>query len=109
MLTITGLYIYPIKSLGGIALQEAELSDRGFQYDRRWMLVDENGRFLSQREVAQMALLKVSLQPQGLLVKHAAKPGTEMLIPFEPATTDTMMVEVWSDRCRGHLVSAEAD
>jgi uncharacterized protein len=109
MLTITGLYIYPIKSLGGISLQEATLSDRGFQYDRRWMLVDENGRFLSQREVAQMALLKVSLHEQGLLVTHSGKPGTELLIPFESGTTDTMMVEVWSDRCRARLVSTEAD
>ena len=60
MLQISALYIYPIKSLGGIALDTAVLTDRGLQHDRRWMLIDANSRFLSQRENAQMALLKTA-------------------------------------------------
>src|SRR5687767_15499818 len=109
MLTISELHIYPIKSLGGIALQEATLSDRGFTYDRRWMLVDKENRFISQREVADMALLKVSLQKQGLQVKHIHRPGSDFTIPFEPATSETEMVTIWGDRCRAQLVSAAAD
>jgi uncharacterized protein YcbX len=58
MLRISQLYIYPIKSLGGIALNSARLTDRGLEHDRRWMLIDENNRFLSQRENAQMPLFK---------------------------------------------------
>ncbi|MFY7838874.1 MAG: MOSC N-terminal beta barrel domain-containing protein, partial [Lacibacter sp.] len=50
MLSISHLYVYPIKSLGGIELTEARLTDRGIEHDRRWMLTDENNRFLTQRE-----------------------------------------------------------
>ena len=49
MLTLTGLYIYPIKSLGGISLPEADITSRGLAYDRRWMLVDDQNNFISQR------------------------------------------------------------
>lgn len=109
MLTVSELYIYPIKSLGGITLSEAALTDRGFTYDRRWMLVDADNRFLSQREVAAMALLKVSLHEQGLWVQNISKPDASFLVPFQPATTETTMVSVWSDRCRAQWVSAAAD
>ena len=51
MLTVSELFIYPIKSLGGISVSSAKISDRGIDFDRRWMLVDENNRFLTQREV----------------------------------------------------------
>lgn len=108
MLTVSGLYIYPIKSLGGIALNEASLTDRGFEYDRRWMLVDDENRFLSQREVAAMALLKVSIHDEGLLVKNI-RPGSSFIIPFQPTATETTMVTVWSDRCRAQWVSTNAD
>ncbi|MDB5009625.1 MAG: hypothetical protein JWQ06_414, partial [Mucilaginibacter sp.] len=56
MLKINELYIYPVKSLGGIKVNKAYVTDRGLEYDRRWMLVDKYNRFISQREVAQMAL-----------------------------------------------------
>jgi uncharacterized protein YcbX len=46
MYTISQLFIYPVKSLGGIALPVAQLTDRGFEYDRKWMLVDANNQFL---------------------------------------------------------------
>jgi uncharacterized protein YcbX len=109
MLTLTELHIYPIKSLGGISLTQATLTDRGFEHDRRWMLVDAENRFLSQREVAAMALLQVTLREQGLYVEHRNKPGEGIHIPFQPTTPDTVMVTVWSDRCRAQLVSPEAD
>jgi uncharacterized protein len=109
MLTVSELYIYPIKSLGGIALNTASLVERGFEHDRRWMLVDANNQFISQREINTMALLKVQLAEQGLLVTNISKPGEELLVPFQPTVEETEMVEVWSSRCRGQRVSDEAD
>jgi uncharacterized protein YcbX len=109
MLTVSELYIYPIKSLGGIALNTATLTDRGFEYDRRWLLVDEHNQFLTQREVNTMALLKVQLTEQGLLVQHIGDPGTTLLIPFQPEITESMMVTVWSNHCRAYRVSDVAD
>src|SRR5688500_16611728 len=109
MLTVSELYIYPIKSLGGIALNAATLTDRGFEHDRRWMLVDENNHFLSQREVPAMALLKVQVTEQVLFVQNSSAPGVELLVPFQPATSETMMVTVWSNHCRAQRVSDAAD
>ncbi|MGI9160730.1 MAG: MOSC N-terminal beta barrel domain-containing protein, partial [Saprospiraceae bacterium] len=40
MRTLSEIYIYPVKSLGGIALREATLEIRGLRYDRHWMIVD---------------------------------------------------------------------
>ena len=109
MLTVSELYIYPIKSLGGIALNSATLSDRGFEHDRRWMLVDDNNQFITQREVTAMALLKPQLTDQGLLVRNSQVAGEELLVPFEPTIAGTTMVDVWSNHCRAQQVSAEAD
>jgi len=58
---LSGIFIYPIKGLAGISLQEASLSQTGFLYDRNWMLVDEKFQFISQRSHAQLALIKPTI------------------------------------------------
>jgi uncharacterized protein YcbX len=108
MLTVSGLYIYPIKSLGGFSLPAATLTDRGFQYDRRWMLIDENNRFLSQREVSSMAFLNATVQEEHLLVTDKRTMDL-IMIPYEPLTSETTMVSVWDDNCLAQRVSDEAD
>jgi uncharacterized protein YcbX len=108
MLQVSALYIYPIKSLGGIALDSAYLSDRGLLHDRRWMLIDENNRFLSQRENIQMALLKTLLETDGLRVSYTPD-GTSINIPFIPQTEELLEVTIWDDTCTAQLVSAEID
>ena len=109
MLTVSELYIYPIKSLGGISLSAASLTDRGFEYDRRWMLVDENNRFLSQREVPLMACLHVELLNGCLMVINKHKSDVSCSIPLQPLATGTTMVTVWDDECLAQWVSTEAD
>jgi len=108
MLRISQLFIYPIKSLGGIELTTAEVTDRGFKYDRRWMLVDANNRFLSQREYAEMALLKVNITDSGLIVKHAHSDGSVM-VPFEPQTNQAGEFVIWDDTVTGQYVSYAID
>lgn len=63
---VQDLYIYPIKSLGGIRLNTSTAFIKGFQWDRRWMLVDHAGKFMTQRSLHIMALLQVELTDQGL-------------------------------------------
>ena len=106
---ISQLYIYPIKSLGGIAVSSVNITTRGFEHDRRWMLIDENNRFLSQREVAEMALLKVSIIPGGLEVHHQDDPNDNLKIRFDENTDQKITVTVWDDQCMALLVSEEAD
>jgi len=108
MLTISQLFIYPIKSLGGIQVNSATLTDRGFEYDRRWMLVDNNNRFLTQREFAQMALLQVALTNGGLKVIHKIT-RDHLIIPFETTNSEKARVQIWDDYCELEFVSAAAD
>ena len=108
MLQVSELFIYPIKSLGGIALQTAEITDRGLKHDRRWMLIDNNNRFLSQREFAQMALMKVTLEDDGLLVTYQPD-GSTLKIPFSPQTDTEVDVVIWDDTCKALLACPEAD
>jgi uncharacterized protein YcbX len=108
MLQVSALYIYPIKSLGGISLNNALLTDRGLQHDRRWMLIDANNRFLSQRENSQMALLKTALSEDGVLVTYTPD-GTSITIPFLPQSEQLLDVIIWDDACMAQLVSPDID
>ncbi|MEY3432333.1 MAG: hypothetical protein RL131_269, partial [Bacteroidota bacterium] len=58
---VSELYIYPVKSLAGISQTQVKITDRGFEMDRRWMMVDENGRFITQREYPRLCLLGTEL------------------------------------------------
>ena len=84
MLRLTELWIYPVKSLAGISLPVADLTDRGLRYDRRWMLVDAAGGFLTQREYPEMALLRVALTAAGLEISHRTKPFEPLIVSFLP-------------------------
>ena len=58
---ITSLVIYPLKSAKGIQVKSVLLNERGFAFDRQWMVVDERGNFLSQRRAPRLALVRVEL------------------------------------------------
>lgn len=63
---LTALNIYPVKSCGGIPLQSARVSDTGLADDRHWMLVRPNGRFVTQRELPRMALIRTAVTADAL-------------------------------------------
>lgn len=102
---LTELNLYPIKSAGGIALQTAQVSDRGLQGDRRWMVVDQNGKFMTQRHFPKMALIGVSLTTDRLEI---AAPGMPPLtVPYE-LNAEPTRVEVWGDFCAAIPAGADA-
>jgi uncharacterized protein len=95
--TLSGLYLYPIKSAAGIALTEAVVGDRGLQYDRRWMVVDPQGKFMTQRKHPAMALIRVGLTDQ---LELSAPAMADLALSLEPAADAAALeVEVWGDRC----------
>ncbi|MEQ8751885.1 MAG: MOSC domain-containing protein [Coleofasciculus sp. G1-WW12-02] len=94
---LSGIYIYPIKSAGGIALEEAQVSDRGLQYDRRWMLVDEQGKFLTQRQFPSMALIQVRFGEGELVVEAPNQPS--LSVPLDYESNHRLRVQVWNDIC----------
>ena len=71
MVQITDLFIYPVKSLKGISLNEAETALRGFKYDREWMITDSDYHFLTQREIEAMATITVSIAKDFLLLESS--------------------------------------
>ncbi len=94
---VSGIYVYPIKSLGGFAVKQADVTDRGFKYDRRWMLVDENNKFLSQRTVREMSLLQTELNGESLIVFNKINPAERIEIPLTPETGEFKNTIVWDD------------
>ena len=107
MLHISQLYIYPIKSLGGIPVNSAQVTSRGFKYDRRWMLVDEHNRFLTQREHPPMALIKTAIEADGLLVSHYLHGSIK--VPYIYNYTAKQNVTIWDDTTTGVYINDDID
>ena len=81
---IAALNAYPVKSCAGVALDESLLVETGLELDRTWMVVDANGRFVTQRELPRMALItptlktyEVVLRAPGMLAMHLAVDAVE--------------------------------
>ncbi len=103
---LSGLHVYPIKSCGGITLQSAALDATGLRHDRRWMLVDANGKFMSQRAHPRMSLISPSIADDRLIVGAPGMPDLEVPFGEEGGRIE---VEVWGDAQRGAPVGEEAD
>lgn len=107
-LNLSEINIYPIKSLGGVSLNSCLVEERGLQYDRRWLLVDKNGMFMTQRTYPQMALISVSISKNGLIITHKInRTMRSILIPFNTQENHTVDVIIWSDKCKAVLVGRE--
>jgi hypothetical protein len=107
LLSLSAIYIYPIKSLGGIAVDSALIEEKGLQYDRRWMVVDAQNQFMTQRKFAKMALLKVLIEENKLRVTAPDMPS--LTIPVIPQTSEILPVTVWDDTSQSIVVSKEAN
>lgn len=103
---LTEINVYPIKSLAGISFTEARIESRGLEYDRRWMLVDENDKCLTQREFPKMATLGVTILDGGLRIEDG---GETLEIPLFPAESEARDVEIWDDECRAAFYGPHVD
>lgn len=96
---LTEIWIYPVKSLGGVRLKKAGVLPKGLQYDRRYMLVDENNRFITQRVFPQLALFKLSLGENVFTVTH----GNDVIdLPVSTESgNEFTSVTIWNDVVQG--------
>ncbi len=94
IVTITQLWIYPVKALGGARVERARVDDRGLEGDRRFMVVDADGRFLTQRRHPRMACVRARLDGPTLRLEHA---GGALDVPRE-VEGPAREVRVWEDR-----------
>jgi uncharacterized protein YcbX len=91
---IAALYLHPIKSCAGITLDEALLVETGLELDRAWMVVDAEGRFVTQRELPRMALIRPSLRTYDMVLRA---PGMLAMHLALDAVEAPCRVRVWKD------------
>ncbi|PPK86705.1 hypothetical protein CLV84_3641 [Neolewinella xylanilytica] len=106
---VSALYRYPVKSLGGTAVNEAIAAERGFQDDRRWMLVDADGRFISQRQYHHLAKLRAEvLGATGLRIGRSDSDTEDFLTiaHARPSAAPNLEVTVWDDTFMACTVAA---
>jgi uncharacterized protein len=112
-LVLTEIWIYPVKSLAGISCIEAEAQIRGLEYDRRWMIVDVNNCFLTQREFPEMALIQPQLSIESgkltaIIFTHKLKNNEYYRLENPELHTGKNIeieVEVWDDKVKAQEIN----
>jgi len=102
---VTAINVYPIKSCGGIARRSAELRERGLEGDRRYMLVDAEGVFLTQRRHPRLALVRIADADGGYRIEGPA--GPPLHLPREWPEGPAVEVRIWRDRVEATLLPDE--
>jgi len=97
MAQITDLFIYPVKSLKGIGLNESMTALRGLQYDREWMVTTSDYEFITQREIPLMSMIEVSINLDALTL--SSKNNTKFQVPLLSSNTNVIKASVWGDIC----------
>jgi uncharacterized protein len=102
VIRVSALHIYPIKGCAGTSLTELQLDARGPVGDRRFLVVDASGTFLTQRDTPRMALIRPQLTHASLGLEAPGMPHLEVPLvgPRGPART----VTVWRDTLRAEFM-----
>jgi len=105
-ISLTGLHIYPVKSCAGIDLQTSDLDGMGLRYDRRWMIVDNAGKMLTQRTHPQLALIETGIREGQLTLSSFGMDA--FAVPHCDAHTPRMKATVWNDTVNAwHIQAAD--
>ena len=96
-MTITDLIIYPVKSMRGIRLQSSVLNAEGLAGDRRFMVVRERGRFVTQRDMPRLALVETAIETSG--VRLSMEGQGDVLLLHEAMESERIETRVWGDDC----------
>ncbi len=104
---VTRINIYPIKSTAPIALSESDVAPRGLPWDRRWMLVDEQCRFITARRYPALVRVRTSIQGDSLSVCADGRP--EIRLPLVAGHLEAATVSIWDDVCAAVFACSEAD
>ncbi|MEP5612163.1 MAG: MOSC N-terminal beta barrel domain-containing protein [Cyclobacteriaceae bacterium] len=104
MITVSGIYIYPIKSLQGIEVSEGEVLERGFKHDRRWMIVDAENQHVTQRTHPQLSKIKIKFEGTKIIASNLEQVDLEIPLSLQSGTNIT--VTVWNDEVEA-LVATE--
>jgi uncharacterized protein YcbX len=103
--SVAAIWVHPIKSCGAVALSESLLIETGLEFDRAWMVVDEQGEMLTQRELPRMALIQPTLRHADLVLRA---PGMLALHLRLDAVEEPTRVRVWDDVVQAYDMGALA-
>lgn len=106
MASIQALNVYPVKSCRGIALQSAFVTPTGFQFDREWMIVGDNYRFITQREEPRLALIETAIDA-GKLTLRAPGMQTSFSVALD-ARGPSVQAVCWRDVCAAFDMGEQA-
>lgn len=98
-IVVSQLHFYPVKSCAGTPLRTATIGNRGIKYDRQWMVVDEDGHFLTQRQLPRMALICPQIDEEKGVLRLNAPGMSELAVNLHSNGTQ-LSVTVWDDDCR---------
>lgn len=101
---ISQMFIYPIKSCAGIEISESPLAQTGLLYDREWMIVDQEGQFLTQRQIPHMVWITPRLTAEALYI--SAPDHQEVRVAFDDVVAPKT-VTVWRDTLPGNDMGDE--
>ncbi|MHA8051320.1 MOSC domain-containing protein [Aquirufa sp. ROCK-SH2] len=105
---VSGLYIYPIKSLGAISLPSSVIDEKGLKHDRRFMLIDENGKFISQRTLPSLIRFHLSFLPDQSGIEILDKVShLRKKLSFTPILGSLIDVQIWDDQVKAKLVEED--
>jgi uncharacterized protein len=105
-LILSQIIVYPIKSLAGVQMQQWWVEERGFRHDRRWLIIDDANRFVTQREYPQMVLIDVALRDEGIVLHHRTRSMPTLRVPYTPETSERLTVQIWNDEVEAVVVGA---
>jgi uncharacterized protein YcbX len=97
LMVVSELLIYPIKSCYRVSVSCANAEPRGFEHDRRWMIVDASNEFVSQRTVRKLATLRAHISSRGLVLRAPNLDPISVEIPSKP--DQPVIARIWNDVC----------
>lgn len=97
--SLSNIFIYPVKSLPGIKLNSSAVEERGLKHDRRWMLVDDNNIFMTQRNFQQFVFIQTRIENDNLIFSHRHKEIGQISISLHEFPSFQIKVQVWDDNC----------
>ncbi|MBX2897653.1 MAG: MOSC domain-containing protein [Cyclobacteriaceae bacterium] len=99
-LILSEIWIYPIKSLAGIRVKQANLKQKGLEGDRRWMLIDETGRFITQRENPNLALFDLNFDHGGLHITNRTTQQKLLIQDVSNQMGKEYTATIWDDEVK---------
>ena len=104
--TLECIRIYPLKSAAPVTLDAASVEARGLVGDRRWMIVDADGKFVTARKHPRLVLIRARIDGDGLMLEA---PGMPSLTVTADAQAERLATAIWKDRVMAMTAAAAAD